>query len=164
MCIRDRECYGRGCERVREDHELLRLAERPLPDGPEITVLLATHERRELLLRCLERFSRQLVPPGTLELVVIDDGSTDGTAELGAALEPYVPLTFLHVEPGGASRARAAGLPRARGRLVLFVNDDTIPFPDTVRRHLEAHRELAGRRAIVLGTFCLLYTSPSPRD
>jgi len=36
---------------------------------------------------------------------------------------------------------------------VLFVNDDTIPFPDTVRRHVEAHAALAPRRVAVLGTF-----------
>ncbi|HED65145.1 MAG TPA: glycosyltransferase family 2 protein [Planctomycetes bacterium] len=150
--------FRRAAERTREDGELLALGHLPharaIQSDPEVTVLMATHERRDVLLECLEGFSRQLLPAGTLEIVVVDDASNDGTAELGAALDLPVRLHFAHRStPGGATQARIHGLPHARGRLVLFVNDDTIPFPDTVRRHIEAHRELAEDKAIVLGTF-----------
>ena len=146
-------CAARAA-RTAEDAELVTLARKPWFGAPEITVLLATHERRDVLLECLAGFSRQLVRPGLMELVVIDDGSTDGTPELAQSLALAVPFTFLrHEQAGGASRARVLGLPHARGRLVLFVNDDTIPFPDTVQRHLDAHAALAPRRVAVLGTF-----------
>lgn len=144
---------ARGAERLHTDRLLLELARRPASGPPALTVLLATHERRAILLECLEGFARQLVPPGTFELVVIDDGSRDGTLELLRGLRLDVPLRVLAVRAGGASRARTVGLPHARGRTILFVNDDTIPFPDTVAGHLAAHDELRGRRAMVLGTF-----------
>jgi GT2 family glycosyltransferase len=133
---------------------LRELARTPHAGAPEVTVLLATHDRRDVLLECLAGFSRQLVPPGFLEIVAVDDGSRDGTADLGAALELPVPFVFLRQDPAdGASRARILGMPYARGRLILFVNDDTVPFPDTVRRHVAAHAALAPRRVTVLGTF-----------
>ena len=144
-----------AAEHGRHDAELLRLEGRRLPEGtqPQVTVLLATHQRLDVFLECVEAYSRQLLPPGTFEIVAVDDGSTDGTPEVGRVLELGVPFTFLHKEADGASRARIFAMPHARGRLVLFVNDDTIPFADNVRTHLEAHRALEGQKAMVLGTF-----------
>jgi GT2 family glycosyltransferase len=140
--------------RTAQDAALLELARAPHAGPPEVTVMLATHDRRDVLFECLSGFCRQLVAPGALELVVVDDGSQDGTEELARALKPAVPFTFLrHEQAGGASRARALGLPHARGRLVLFANDDTLPFPDTVALHLAAHAALAPRKVAVLGTF-----------
>ncbi|MEZ5977856.1 MAG: glycosyltransferase [Planctomycetota bacterium] len=149
----DGDAFDRASEEARVDAELLRLARLdPLPE-PLACVLLATHERREILEECLASFARQLVRPGTFELVVIDDASTDGTPELLDAIELPVPLqTFRNDVPSGATAARNLGLPHARGTYVIFVNDDTIAPPDLVRRHLEAHRDL-GPRAMVLGLF-----------
>ena len=152
--IRVGEQYFEACsQRTRVDADLLQLARNPRRGEPEVTVLLATHQRCDVLLQCLEAYARQLVVPGTIEIVVVDDGSTDGTKEVGEALELAVPLTFIHQEPGGASRARIVALAHARGRLILFVNDNTIPFPDNIQRHIEAHQELEGRQAMVIGTF-----------
>ncbi|TDJ69630.1 MAG: glycosyltransferase [Planctomycetota bacterium] len=149
----DGERFETRAPLARQDAELLDLAETPAEGEPQLTVLLACHERKDALMECLEGFSRQLLPPGTFELIVIDDGSTDGTAELARDLQLPVPYRFLEQEQAGAGAARNRGLPHVRGALVLFVNDDTIPFPDTVQRHLEAHRELADEQAVVLGTF-----------
>jgi GT2 family glycosyltransferase len=154
LALVDEALFEARDARTRQDEELLRLAESPHSGPPEVTVLLATHDRREVLLACLEGFSRQLVAPGVLEIVVCDDGSSDGTEEFAKSLALPVPFSYLREElPGGASRARIRGLERARGRLVLFVNDDTIPFPDTVARHLAAHAALAPSEVAVLGTF-----------
>lgn len=140
--------------RTVQDAQLVALAAAPHEGPPEVTVLLATHERCDVLLECVEAFARQLVPPGFLEIIVIDDGSDDQTPEVGSSLAPRVPFTFLRQLPAdGASRARILGLPHARGRLIFFANDDTIPQPDCVRRHVEAHAAYAPRRVSVLGTF-----------
>jgi GT2 family glycosyltransferase len=139
--------------RAAEDACLLRLSREPWAGDPEVTVLLACHDRRDALPECLEAFARQLVPPGAFEVVAIDDGSTDGTRELARELELPIPFRLLTQPNAGAAAARNRGLPEARGRLLLFVNDDTIPAPDLVQRHIEAHRELADRSAVVLGTF-----------
>lgn len=144
--------HGAARERGREDAALLDLAARPHEGPPKISVLLATYRRRDVLLECLESFARQLVPPGTFEIVCVDDGSEDGTAELAGSLRLPVPFTFVSQPRSGPARARNTGLELARAPLVLFVNDDTIAFPDLVRRHLEAHRHGDGR-TVFLGTF-----------
>lgn len=140
-------------EAVRIDAELLRLQQLEPLEAPEITVLLATHNRCDVLLQCVEGFARQLVRPGTLEIVVVDDASRDATPGVMPHVSTGPRFVFdRNATPSGASGARNTGLPRARGRLVLFVNDDTIPGPHFVRQHLEAHREL-GEGFMVQGLF-----------
>jgi glycosyltransferase involved in cell wall biosynthesis len=138
---------------VRQDSDLVRLAERPRSGHPKISVLMASHNRKEALTECLEALSRQLLPPGTFEVIVIDDGSKDGTQELFRDMALPIDFRFIEQENTGAASARNRGLPFVRSELVLFINDDTILFPNTVRGHIEAHRELKDQRAIVLGTF-----------
>lgn len=135
------------------DSARLRLSKKPVGAELKVTVLMASHNRKGALTECLEALSRQLVAPGTFEVIVIDDGSKDGTQDLFRHMQLCVPLRFIEQENTGAASARNRGLPHARGELVLFINDDTILFPHTVRGHIEAHRELESQQAIVLGTF-----------
>ncbi len=129
------------------------LAGEPLErERPLVSVVMATYQRREVLLECLEGFARQLVPPGWHEMIVVDDGSTDGTRELLEGLELDVPWIAGHQEHAGPASARNQGLERASGELVLFVADDTIPSPDLIDQHVQAHR--AHEQPVsILGTF-----------
>jgi len=135
------------------DARLLAFARRTPLAEPLVTVLLATHDRCSTLLDCLAGFARQLVRPGTLEIVVVDDASSDATPLVLPHVHPNQRLVYLRQERGaGAAAARNLGLPHARGKYVLFVNDDTIPEPDLVASHLAALRDL-GAGAMVLGSF-----------
>ena len=136
-----------------DDWVLDEVRSKPLEhERPLVSVLLATHQRRDVLLECLEGFARQLVPPGWHEIVVVDDGSRDGTFELLEALRLDVPLRVLQQPNSGPATARNRGLEVATGELVLFVNDDTIPAPDLIEQHLRAH--WAHREPVsILGTF-----------
>jgi len=122
---------------------------------PELSVIVCTYQRLEILKRSIASFEAQDAPPGSFELVVVNDGSSDGTREWLDAHEFEVPARVLHKQNGGLASARNLGLGAARGRILLFVNDDTLAFPDLVREHLRAQAELAGRgmEAAVLGTF-----------
>ncbi|MBK7643971.1 MAG: glycosyltransferase [Planctomycetes bacterium] len=123
--------------------------------APELSVILCTYQRRAILEKSIASFEAQDAPLGSFELVVVDDGSSDGTAEWLDAHAFAIPARVLHKPNGGLASARNVGLQAARGRLLLFVNDDTLAFPDLVREHLRAHAELAagGVEASVLGTF-----------
>lgn len=148
------EAVDRALKGLREDERLLASHRAPRHEGaPELTVLLCTFRRRPILQECLESFCRQQVAPGMFEVILVDDDSKDGTAAWVAALDVEVPLQFLRRPTGPLAAARNAGLALARGRLTLFVNDDTIAFPDLVERHLEAHARFPGRLMSVLGTF-----------
>jgi GT2 family glycosyltransferase len=146
------ELYRELCERAGHSARTQVALSAP---APELSVILCTYQRREILQRSIASFEAQDAPPGTFELLVVDDGSSDGSADWLDAHEFAVPARVLHKPNGGLASARNAGISIARGRLLLFVNDDTLAFPDLVREHLRAHAELAahGVEASVLGTF-----------
>lgn len=91
-----------------------------------LSVVVPTHETRDLTLRCIATLEAE----GTdgLEIVVVDDGSSDGTAEALAARHPRVRV--LRNEPAaGFTRAANRGLAEARGDLLLLLNSDTEVAP-----------------------------------
>lgn len=119
----------------------------------EISVIIPTYNRRDIILASLEAFARQTVPPHLFEIIIVDDGSADGTADAVAACSRRSPMRVVvdrqdNAGPG-AARNRAAS--RARGRLLLIVNDDTIPAPELLAQHLAAHRERPAEEVVVLG-------------
>ena len=149
----DAEAVESAALRAAQDALLVELARQQVEsEQPLVSVLLATHQRRPVLLECLEAFARQLVPRGWHELVVVDDGSTDGTVELLRSLQLDVPLRIATQANAGPAAARNRGLELCTGELVLFANDDTIPQEDLVERHVSSHREHEDPVAI-LGTF-----------
>jgi glycosyltransferase involved in cell wall biosynthesis len=114
---------------------------------PELTVVVATHNRRDRLRACLESLARQTEPAQSFEVVVVVDGSTDGTAEMLAALAPPFPLSIVSQPKSGTSAARNAGAAQARGEILLFIDDDEEAAPTLVGAHRRAHgsaEKLAG--------------------
>ena len=70
-----------------------------------------------------------------LELIAVDDGSRDGSyARLAAIDDPR--LTAITQRNGGVSAARNAGIARARGRYVGFIDGDDLWLPEKVERHV----------------------------
>jgi GT2 family glycosyltransferase len=119
--------------------------------APELSVVVCTYNRLATLQRCLASFERQTAV-GRYEIVVVDDGATDGTGSWLDCWQSKAPAQVVHQPNGGLAAARNAGLARARGRYVLFVNDDTIAAPDLVERHIAAHAR-STQPVAVLGTF-----------
>jgi glycosyltransferase involved in cell wall biosynthesis len=107
---------------------------------PELSVVIPTHDRREFLSACLDTFEQQSAPADTFEVVVVIDGSTDGTAEMLSDFAPSFELSVLTQPQAGASAARNAGAGRARGRVLLFVDDDITASSSLISAHLAAHR------------------------
>lgn len=103
---------------------------------PEVTVVIPTHNRRRLIEQAARAALTQ--EDVAVELLVVDDGSDDGTAELVEAIEDPR-LRLLRVpEAGGVSRARNRGLAEARGAWVAFLDDDDLWAPDYLRRQVDA--------------------------
>ncbi|HEX6782273.1 MAG TPA: polysaccharide deacetylase family protein [Solirubrobacterales bacterium] len=127
--------------------------------APELSVILATHNRRQMLERCVGALARQTQDPGDFEVVVADDGSGDDSAAVLRALETPFELTVL--EPGkiGRAAARNAAIEAARGRVCLIIDDDVIAEPALVAEHLSAHRE-----GPVVGLGQLTQSLPEGRD
>lgn len=105
-----------------------------------VTVVIPTYNRGEALRETLTALFRCDYPADRYEVVVVDDGSTDGTGEVARQFLVEHPETFRYeVQPNaGPARARNRGAALARGRLLFFIDNDIVVQPDFMRRHREA--------------------------
>lgn len=101
-------------------------------------MIVATHNRRELLVRCLDSLRAQEGDPGSFEVIVADDGSSDGTAEAAEQLQTPFRLRCLRLEQGGQAVAQNAAIAAAAGRVALILDDDVVAGPRLVAEHLAA--------------------------
>ncbi len=116
---------------------------------PSVSVVVPTYQRRDSLARLLDALAAQTHPAEDLEVIVVDDGSTDGTrGALLAARPPYRLRHFAQANHGPGA-ARNLGVAQARGALVVFFDDDVVPDVDAVAAHVAAHR--AALDTVVVG-------------
>jgi len=107
---------------------------------PDVSVVIATKDRAPALRRALASFAAQEQAP-PFEIVAVDNGSSDETAAAVRELArdaPY-PLRYEFVARPNRGAARNAGIARATGRVVAFVDDDVVVPPGFVAAHAAAH-------------------------
>jgi glycosyltransferase involved in cell wall biosynthesis len=104
--------------------------------GPQVTVVVPTHNRSRLLGLTLRSvlWQREV----DLEVVVVDDGSRDDTAAVVAGFGDGRLRLVRHDRPLGVSAARNRGIAEARGGWVGFCDDDDLWSPDKLLRQLQA--------------------------
>ncbi|HYN22100.1 MAG TPA: glycosyltransferase family A protein, partial [Thermoanaerobaculia bacterium] len=105
----------------------------------QFSVVIPTHNRLEVLAEVLQALEFQEAAP-SFEVVVVDDGSTDGTAEWLRGRTFNLPLRVLIQTNSGPAAARNTGIAVAAGEWVAFLGDDTVPSPGWLAAHREAHR------------------------
>ncbi len=108
---------------------------------PELSVIIPTFNNRPTLEKTLRTLFEQDFPHALYEIVVLDDGSTDGTAEMIGALPSPAPLRYHWQENQGRAAARNAGSRLARGRILLYLDSDILAAPDLLRRHYQYYEE-----------------------
>ena len=126
-------------------------------------VIIPVHNRREVTLRCLERLHESRLP-ADFEIIVVDDGSTDGTSEAVAAAFPKV-----IIERGDGDLFWTGGIvlgmqrALAEGAAFLFwLNDDCLPEADAlphILEHMENHpRTICGASCFTKGGTVIVET------
>jgi glycosyltransferase involved in cell wall biosynthesis len=120
-----------------------------------VSVILPTYNRLDRLQRVLKALENQAYPRDQFEVIVVSDGSSDGTREYMQALKSPLAITFLEQINQGVAVARNTGLARAAGDLVLFIDDDVVPAPQLMSEHLCRHTR---------GTVVVLGPMLSPPD
>lgn len=109
------------------------------------SVVIPTYNRMDALPEVLGALEAQRASDSQelpdYEVVIVDDGSTDGTGQWLEAREWTIPARVLQQDNRGPAAARNAGVETARGTWVAFLGDDTVPETGWLAAHAQAHRE-----------------------
>ena len=103
---------------------------------PSVSIIITAFNEEEAIFRSVEACYAVDYPPEKLEIVVVDDGSVDGTAaEIERARERWPTLVVeTFAVNRGKREAMAAGARRSRGEILLYVDSDSFPRVDAVRK------------------------------
>ena len=107
---------------------------------PSFSAVIPTYQRNAVVCDAVRALC-QVDYDGEIEIIVVVDGSTDGTARALAAIQCPFPFTVIEQANGGASAARNRGAALARNEIILFLDDDMIVQPDLLREHARLYRE-----------------------
>jgi glycosyltransferase involved in cell wall biosynthesis/peptidoglycan/xylan/chitin deacetylase (PgdA/CDA1 family) len=110
----------------------------------EASVVIPTYNRADGLRTCLEALREQTMPADSFEVVVVDDGSTDGTETMLGDLDLPYRLVVERQPNAGAGAARNRGVEAATGRWCIFVDDDILADPTLIAGHVQAQRDAGG--------------------
>jgi L-malate glycosyltransferase len=118
-----------------------------------LTVLLATYNRAKLLAEVLDSFCRLNPPSGGWKLVIVDNGSTDGTKQIIRDFVERLPLTYVLESRQGKNTALNAGISCIEGDLTVLTDDDVLPRCDwliQMRQVADAHRDYSVFGGVIL--------------
>ena len=104
--------------------------------GSRISVIIPTHNRLRFVQKAINSILRQTVP--VAEIIIVDDGSTDGTSK---ALSTHSNITYLHQPQQGPSAARNVGALMADGDWIAFLDSDDRWLPEKCERQLRFFRQ-----------------------
>ena len=101
-----------------------------------VSAIITTHNRKELLAKAVQSVLGQTYKD--IELIVVSDGSTDGTDELMKRFESNEQVKYINYNPGrGGNYARNIGIKAATGDYIAFLDDDDIWYPMKIEKQAE---------------------------
>ncbi len=108
--------------------------------SPKVTVTVPVYNTAKYLHKCLDALSRQTL--SELEVILVDDGSTDGSGEIcDEYAAKFANFKVVHKPNGGSASARQVGLDAARGKYIIVCDSDDWPDEDMYRKLYEAAKE-----------------------
>lgn len=108
----------------------------------KLSVIIPTYNRKDILMKCLTALFEQTCSKSDFEIIVIDDGSVDGTENVIKEIitKSPVELRYFKQENKGPASARNKGLISAKNEIALFLGDDIIAAPGLLQEHLNFHQ------------------------
>ena len=116
----------------------------------EVSIVIPTYNRLKSLNRVLEALTNQTYPLDDFEVIVVSDGSNDGTDEYLRIFQPPYTFRTIFQSNQGPAAARNNGISQARGKLLLFLDDDVLPTPELLIEHLKVHAQ-HGENVVAIG-------------
>ena len=98
-----------------------------------LSVVVSTHQRRPLVERLLDALAAQRLGDHQIEVVVVADGCTDGTADMVPRWSSRLTVRVVEQSQRGLAAARNRGAAVATGSVLVFCDDDIVPGPDFLR-------------------------------
>jgi len=97
-----------------------------------ISIIIPTHNRGEKLIRLINSIKKNTYPLNKIEVIVIDDASSDGTSEIIKKLYPDIKIIRNDIELF-PSKCRNLGVKMSKGDFIFFVDDDVVLHKDAIR-------------------------------
>ena len=97
-----------------------------MSDGLKASVVIASYNRKDDVCECLGALPLELLDANDAEVIVVDDGSTDGTVEAIGSAYPWVRV-LVNVQNSGPAFSRNRGSREARGQLLVYLDSDAVP-------------------------------------
>jgi len=108
----------------------------------ELSIIIPVYNVEAYIEKCVQSLQQQDIPKDEYELIIINDGSPDNSREVELRLmNTFSNIVFIEQENRGVSLARNAGIDRARGKYLLFIDPDDCVEPHTFSRVLKAADE-----------------------
>lgn len=104
---------------------------------PEISVVIPTYRRAHLLKHVLEGLTKQTFKD--FEVIVVLKSSGDGTENIVQKFKKWLNIKPVIQNQGFIVDALNLGFEHVQGRIIAFLDDDAVPFPDFLQRHLETY-------------------------
>lgn len=115
-----------------------------MKDQPKVSMIMPLYNRAYMLRPVLDSLMGQTYK--NIEIILVDDGSTDNTREV---VKEYPGMIYLTRQNAGAAAARNTGIEKATGEIVFFIDSDVISPADLVETHVKYH--LMNKKYIVQG-------------
>lgn len=130
---------------------------------PEISIIIPTYNRRELLKKTIESIKNQKIDKSIFEIIVVDDGSNDNTYELISEYLDKINIKYFYQPDKGyrVAKARNTGIKKSAGKICLFIDSGVILSDDCVNEHLHIYRQ--NNNLAVIGYVCGFYSAEDKR-
>ena len=119
----------------------------------KLNIIIPTYNRKDILKKCLKALLDQTFPRSDYEIIVIDDGSKDGTEVMFKSIINSFSgvLRYFKQDHKGPAAARNVGIKNANGKIILFIGDDIIATPTLLEEHIKWHGQHPEDNVAVLG-------------